>query len=155
MEDKHNEAIPAEELAKAQELINTLAKILKPYLSSLTPKERQENLKLGDKRLAFGTKAYEYATAYSQFCPAYLDMESFRTDMADVNNLRLLEISLRQLVDGVDDTVMIAGGEAYNQALVFYQAVKQAAKQDIVGAKAIYNELHSHFPGRSSRKKEE
>ena len=75
--------------------------------------------------------------------------------MADVNNLRVLEISLRQLVDGVDDTVMIAGGEAYKQALVFYQAVKQAAKQDIPGAKAIYNELQTRFPGRLGKKKEE
>ena len=155
MDNQHNTAIPAEVLEKIQEQINALAKLLKPYLFNLTPEERHANLKLGDKNLAFGTKAYEYAAAHPQFCPSYLDMESFRTDMADVNNLRIVEISLQQLVDGVDDTVMIAGGEAYNQALVFYQAVKQAAKQDIPGAKAIYNELQSHFPSRPTKKKEE
>ncbi len=41
MEDKHNEAIPAEELAKVQEEINVIAKLLKLYLPSLTPKELQ------------------------------------------------------------------------------------------------------------------
>jgi hypothetical protein len=75
--------------------------------------------------------------------------------MKDTTGLRVLEISLQQLLQGVDDTVMIAGSEAYNQSLVFYNAVKEAARQDIPGAKAIYDDLKTRFPGRPSSKKAE
>jgi hypothetical protein len=51
------------------------------------------------------------------------------------------------LEEGVDDTEMIAGSEAYQAALVFYKSVKVAAAQDIPGAKAVYDELKTRFPG--------
>jgi hypothetical protein len=43
---------------------------------------------------------------------------------------------------------MIAGSEAYQAALVFYSAAKVAAAQDIAGAKTVYEELRTRFPGR-------
>jgi hypothetical protein len=42
---------------------------------------------------------------------------------------------------------MVAGSEAYQAALVFYKSVKVAAAQDIPGAKAVYDELKTRFPG--------
>jgi hypothetical protein len=50
------------------------------------------------------------------------------------------------LSDGIDDTVMVAGSEAYQAALVFYNAVKAAAAQDIPGAKEVYSDLKARFP---------
>jgi hypothetical protein len=47
----------------------------------------------------------------------------------------------------VDDTEMVAGSEAYQSALVFYNSVKMAARQDISGDKAVYEELKKRFPG--------
>jgi hypothetical protein len=41
---------------------------------------------------------------------------------------------------------MAVGSEAYQAALVFYKSVKMAA-QDIPGAKAVYEELKTRFPG--------
>jgi hypothetical protein len=37
--------------------------------------------------------------------------------------------------------------EAYQAVLVFYKSVKIAAAQDIPGAKAVYEELKTRFPG--------
>lgn len=42
---------------------------------------------------------------------------------------------------------MTAGSEAYQAALVFYKSVKMAAAQDVPGAKAVYEELKTRFPG--------
>ncbi len=155
MDNKHNEAIPEPVLADAQEKIRELVKMLSPYLINLTATERQNILKMGDKTLGFAAKSYDYAQANSSFVPSYLDMDAFRIDMKDATGLRVLEITLLQLVQGVDDTIMLAGSEAYNQALVFYNSVKQAARQEIPGAKAIYNELQSRFPGRRTKKDEQ
>jgi hypothetical protein len=50
------------------------------------------------------------------------------------------------LEEGIGDTEMIPGSEAYQAALVFYKSVKMAAAQDIPGAKAVYEELKTRFP---------
>jgi hypothetical protein len=41
---------------------------------------------------------------------------------------------------------MVAGSEAYQAALMFYNVVKTAAAQDIPGAKEVYNDLKARFP---------
>ena len=154
MKDEHNIAIPANILAQAQEKANEIADLLKPYLFNLTPTQRKERLKLGDKSLAFAQKSYDYAQSNPAFVPSYLDMNMFSIDMEDTTGLRVLQITLAQLATGIDDTVMISGGEAYNASLVFYNAVKQAAKQNVPGAKAIYEELQKRFPSRPAKSKQ-
>jgi hypothetical protein len=54
---------------------------------------------------------------------------------------------IRQLDENASDTEMTAGSEAYQAALVFYKSVKMAAAQDVPGAKAVYEELKTRFPG--------
>jgi hypothetical protein len=51
----------------------------------------------------------------------------------------------------VEDTIMVAGSEAYHAALAVYHNVQTAAKQDIPGAKAIYEDLKNRFPGGKRR----
>ena len=75
-------------------------------------------------------------------------MAAFGVDMEDATGLRSLEITVRQLLQGVGDTVMLSGSEAYNEALIYYNAVKRAASEDIPGAKAEYEEMKNRFPGR-------
>jgi hypothetical protein len=70
----------------------------------------------------------------------------------DATGLRVLNISARQVADNIDDTAMVAGSEAYQASLVFYNAVKAASAQDIPGAKEVYNYLKARFPGRKHKK---
>ncbi|MDR2584519.1 MAG: hypothetical protein LBC75_13655, partial [Fibromonadaceae bacterium] len=53
-----------------------------------------------------------------------------------------------QLEEGINDTQMTAGSEAYQAALIFYNSVKIAASQGISGAKAVYEELKKRFPSK-------
>jgi hypothetical protein len=41
---------------------------------------------------------------------------------------------------------MVAGSEAYQSSLIFYNAVKAATAQDVPGAKEIYADLKARFP---------
>jgi hypothetical protein len=50
------------------------------------------------------------------------------------------------LEEGIGDTEMTTGNEAYQAAPVFYKSAKMAAAQDIPGAKAVYEELKTRFP---------
>jgi len=101
-----------------------------------------------DRLLAFVEKAYEYALQNPHLAPPYLDMAAFGIDFADAHGFWTLLNTVRQVEEGIDDTEMAAGGEAYQAALVFYKSVKIAAAQDVPGAKAVYEELRTRFPQR-------
>jgi hypothetical protein len=154
MENKHVIPIPSEVLAQAQTNIDATLALLAPYLLPLTPAERHDLPKMGDKTLSFVEKAQDYAHQYPALCPSYLDLQAFDTDMTDATGLRKVHIVAKQLSSDIDDTVMGAGSEAYQAALVFYNAVKAAAAQDIPGAKEVYNDLKARFPSIKRKPKE-
>jgi hypothetical protein len=146
MEDKHVIPIPPQVLAQAQANIDAALVALAPYLLPLTPAERHDLPKMGDKTLSFVEKAQDYAHQYPALCPSYLNVAEFDVDMTDATGLRRVHITAKQLSDDIDDTVMVAGSESYQAALVFYNAVKAAAAQDIPGAKEVYADLKARFP---------
>jgi hypothetical protein len=62
MEDKHVTPIPSDVLAQAN--IDAANALLAPYLLPLTPDERHDLPKMGDKTLSFVEKAQDYAHKY-------------------------------------------------------------------------------------------
>lgn len=46
----------------------------------------------------------------------------------------------------LDDTMMLAGSEAYVAALAFYNAVKGVGRANVPGAALIYEDLRGRFP---------
>jgi len=40
---------------------------------------------------------------------------------------------------------MVAGSEAYNAALVFYNSAKGASRVNVPGSEAVYNDLQQRF----------
>jgi hypothetical protein len=146
-DNKHIQAIPADVLTQAQTKVNEIAALLAPYIVALTPAERHELPKMGEKTISFVEKAYDFAKQNPNFVPPYLDITAFGTDFEDAHGLWTLVNSIRQLEENAGDTEMTAGSEAYQAALVFYKSVKMAAAQDVPGAKAVYEELKTRFPG--------
>jgi hypothetical protein len=113
---------------------------------ALTPAERRELPKMGEKTIGFVEKAYDFARQNPNLVPPCLDLDAFGVDFSDAHGLWTLLNSVQQLEETIDDTEMTAGSEACQAALVFYKSVKMAAAQDIPGAKAIYGELTTRFP---------
>ncbi|GHU46102.1 hypothetical protein FACS1894190_18160 [Spirochaetia bacterium] len=146
-ENQHVQAIPAEVLTQAQTKANELKTLLAPYMLALTPTERHELPKMGEKTIGFVEKAFDFAKQNPNLCPPYLDMTAFAIDFGDAHGLWTLLTTVQQIHQNIDDTEMAAGSEAYQAALVFYSSVKVAAAQDIPGAKAVYEELKTRFPG--------
>ncbi len=144
--NKHTQAIPENILAQAQAKIVEAATLLQPYLLALTPAEKQELPKMGPKTLNFVEKSHQAAHENPTLVPQYLEMDAFDVDFADAHGLWTLYNRIRQLEEGVADTQMTAGSEAYQSALVFYNSVKVAASSGVNGAKAVYEELKKRFP---------
>ena len=151
MNNIHNQSIPQEVLDQAISRINEAAAILKPYTLSLTPDERKNILKMGDKSSAFVEKALEYTKTNPEFIPAFMTSADLEIDLADSKNLVGPVSLVTQLLYSLDDTMMVAGSEAYYAALYYYKSVQQAATMNIPGAKAIYEELKKRFPSISRK----
>jgi hypothetical protein len=152
MENKHAQSIPQATIDAATQKFNEGYELLRPFLLQLSQEERQTLFKMGDKSLAFVEKAEELSKTNPQFCPSYFDAEGLRIDLSDAVNLRPLANRLQQIQRDVEDTMMVSGNEAITQALSFYSVVKQAARDKISGALAVYDELKKRFAlGRRSK----
>ena len=145
MENKINSIIPEEVVARAAGHLNDAVNELKPYLIALSPEERKTIPKMSDKTAPFVDKCLDYSNAAPQFAPPYMDKEALAGDLKVNNQLTPLFRTVKGLFDGLDDTVMESGAEAYLVALSYYNSVKQAAKMDVPGAKAIYEDLRKRF----------
>jgi hypothetical protein len=73
-------------------------------------------------------------------------LAAFGADFADAHGLWTLLNSVQQLEEGIDDTEMTAGSEGVSGGWCVTNPSKMAASQDIPGAKAVYEELHTRFP---------
>ena len=148
MENKVSITLPAEAVAQINQALATIEKNL-PALINLTAEERQSLPKMGDKTLAFVTKALEYAKQNPSVVPVFLNVPEFEKDVVGVTALNNILKPLQQLTEKLNDTTLEAGSEAYSSAFVFYTAVKGAAKAGIPGMKTINDDLQARFPGHS------
>jgi hypothetical protein len=141
----HTQSIPQDVVNEALRKFTEGYDILHPYLLALTTEERGSILKMGDKSVALVEKTVELAETNPQFCPPFFHLEDLKIDLADAVNLRVIRNRLQQLTREVDDTMMIAGSEAFTQTLSFYNVVKQAARDKIPGAQPLFDELKKRF----------
>jgi hypothetical protein len=147
MENRHSQSIPADVIQQINVKLNEIKTLMKPYAVTLTPAERRELPKMGEKSLSFVEKSHDYAVENPNFVPTFLDMSAFDLDYADARGLWVIRNNANQVYEMIDDSAMAAGSESYQAALIFYNAVKIAAAQDVPGAKVRYEELRQRFPG--------
>ena len=116
-----------------------------PFLVQLMPAERQSGSNLGDKRLAFVEKALTYARQKPQLGAGFMPLTDFERDLQIFFDLReALQIAV-PFVEMLSDTSFVAGTQAYQRALAFYELVKTGAKNGVPGADAIATDLGELF----------
>jgi hypothetical protein len=150
-ENKVSITLKPEDLKKVLDALNTANAVLKPYLIALTPAERQELPKMSDGTVPFVQKTLEYAQTNAGFVPAYIDVKELKTDFDAVEALAQIFRPIEQLYFNLSDTMTLSGSEAYVASLAFYNSVKQAAKINVPGAKAIAEDLKLRFAGQGKR----
>ena len=137
--------IPAEDLKKMVEAVNTLKTLTEKYLIALTPTERKGKLKMGDKSIPFVEKVIEYTKSNPKFVTEFMDVKALENDFQAVLELSNLLRPISQLFSGFSDTILLAGGETLSNALIYYNTVKQAAKNNVPDAKIIYEDLKKRY----------
>lgn len=142
--------IPAEVKAAVIAKLGEVREILKPYLVALTPDQRRELPKMGDKSLSFVQKTLGYIRSNPEFAPPFLNVEELSIDTVGAFDLQEVLQLLDPLCADVNDTELLCGSEAYMAALVYYNSVKQAAKLNQPAAKAIYEDLKQRFEAKGA-----
>ena len=136
-----------EVMLKLQECKTSLA----PYLQGLTTEERKSLFKMGNKTVANVQKTKSYVDTNPEFVPGYMDKTEFLKDEGVVSLLSPISNLALQLATDVDDTVMLAGSEALQAAMLYYGQVKEANSRGIPTARPIYEDLSQRFSKRTRR----
>lgn len=137
-----------EEIMKALDVIQRKL----PFLINMTLDERRTHLKMGDRSFPFVGKSLDYSKTNDHLVPPFLNVTEFDKDMVLLAQLTQIERPMLSLAEGISDTKLRAGSEAYSAALLFYQAVKLAAQMNIPGVKSIYEDLRARFPSRGAQR---
>jgi hypothetical protein len=96
--------------------------------------------------LAFVDNALTYAEQNPTLVPNFVDVAEARKDYILARDLNSIYQQMVTVLRSIEDTMMIAGSEAYDASLIFYSAVKGATKSNAPGAQAIYTDLKQRFP---------
>jgi len=147
--------IAQNDLTEIKKAIETLKTKLIPQLKAIQSEERRELAKMGDKTVAFVSKALEHCTANPELAPQFLDLNEFKSDVSAIETLRAIHSPLEQLTELLSDSMTLAGSDAYAAALMFYGSVKNAKKSNVAKAGTIYDDLAERFPTRKHNKQQD
>jgi hypothetical protein len=145
--------IPEADLAEVKASIATLQTKLLPHLVKLSPEERQELLKMGDKTVAFVHKSLEHCKNNPDLVPPFINPDELAVDVTAVETIRAIYQPMLQMTNALSDTMAVSGSEALSACLIFYSSVKNATRSSNQKAETIYNDLATRFPGRSRKEK--
>jgi hypothetical protein len=143
--------LTAEEVNKLNEGLKLIKEVLTPYLVTISTDDRKSLPKMNEKNLPFVKKALEYAETHPEFAPSYLSVAELRIDLEAFEALNRFARPLEKLNVSLEDTTILCGSEAYVAALSYYNAVKQAVKMNVAGAKVIYEDLKTRFEANGPR----
>jgi len=139
-------------LTEVKAAIGVLRTKLVPVLKTLPDQDRKELPRLGDKTTEFVRKSFEYSGIHPDLVPGYVDRPAFKTDLDALAVLQNLERELAPVNLALSDSALLAGSEAYQAALLFYNNVKVAKKANQGAAASVYDDLSARFPGSPAKK---
>ncbi|MFN8595174.1 MAG: hypothetical protein U0559_03200 [Anaerolineae bacterium] len=122
-ENRTAATIAETDVAAILQAIDTIKSRL-PFLIDLSPEERQALPKMGDKSQAFVRKALDLVQQDISFMPRSFEVEPMEQDVALFDSLQTVALALNRLTESVNDTLVVAGNEAYTAALVVYKSAK-------------------------------
>lgn len=154
--NKISVSMSAAEKKSVLDKVTALQTQLKPVLLfNLTAEDRKCMAKMGDRMAAFTGKSLTYAGQNPTLIPSFMSLDEANKDLALTMDLNEIHKKLSTLLLAIEDTMMVAGAEAYESGLIFYNAVKGASRSNIPGTKAIQEDLAAHFPRSKFSKKSE
>ena len=112
-------------------------------LIALSPEQRHQLTKMGDKSEAFCRRAVDVLSQHPDVLPRKFDLDGFRRDLAMLDALRERMVRLSRLYERGNDTQMALGSDLMTGALEGYAFLKVAGKGE--GLDEMRNLLAARF----------
>lgn len=152
MENRIHIQIPEADMKAIMDALKVIEEKTKPFIHILDAQERRDLPKMGEASEPFVEKTIDYAKSNPEFMPPYVKADDMEVDFKSVQQLNKIVRPMRQLLDGLEDTNMLAGSEAYVAALSYYNSVKLGNRMNMPGALAIYEDLKKRFKQKPKKK---
>ena len=134
----------AAQITDVKNAINTINTSIS-FSVSLTPAERSSLPKISVANKSFTEDAINALANNAALFPSYLDVKLMQNDFNLYQQLDELATMLRQTLERIEDTRILAGSEAYVAALSVYKLVGAAASAGVQGTDTIYEQLRERF----------
>lgn len=141
-----NTTATAAQLTAVRTALQTISTNL-PFLIGLTIDERIALPAINVNNKAFTEDAINAAVNNATLIPSYVNVTNMQNDLSLFTQLDELILLIKQLLERLEDTQLLAGSEAYISALAVYKLIGSAADAGVPGADSIYNQLKSRFAG--------
>jgi hypothetical protein len=148
MQNKINATLSEADRDRILELINQIFALL-PFLINLTPEERRELPRMGDKSRAFVLASLALAEQDDSFLPRSFDVAEMRQDEDLYAALTMVYTALAILFEKLQDTMLLTGSDLYVAALEVYDAAKRKGGSDGGGLDHLLDALGQRFARRS------
>ena len=151
-ENKISQFYTAEQVNTA---VQKIAEIKAQFTGLLTllPDERTMYLRMGERTVPFVQKAIDYGVRTPAFVPSFVSMPELQKDFQSAQMLLQVSKQLQELQNLIDDTLLVAGSEAYTSALAIYKNTRQAASHGVQGASEASDDMQNRFAGQGPKKK--
>jgi len=118
-----------------------------PFLINITNDDKKHIAKIAVGSVGWMEEVLNYMTANPKFVPPYVTVSKVSNQVELTKKLAPIAAAVDQVNSMLDSTFAVVGSQAYAAARSFYVSVEDAAKKNVPGAKAIYEELKKRFPG--------
>ena len=146
MQNRINQTISEADRQAVLDAFTTILTKL-PFLVDLTPDERRELPKMGDKSVAFVRKSVEMAQEGAAYLPGAFDAVEFKSDMTLYDTLLPFLQKATKLQELLDDTLVLVGSDLYVAALDHYSAAKRSGETG--GLDGLMGDLGRRFTRRA------
>lgn len=154
MQNRIDAVLSATDRDKILDSISQIRALL-PFLINLTPEERRELPRMGDKSRAFVLASLNLAEEDDSFLPRSFDKAEMRRDEDLFVSLTVIYTALAILFEKLQDTMLLTGSDLYVAALEIYDAAKRKGGSDSGGLDQLLDALGQRFARRRTKKTEE
>ena len=118
---------------------------LMPFAVGLSARERLTYPALGEKGTQFVQKSVESMRINTSLLPGFVELSKVENLYAMYNDMLAIVESIQQLERLASDTMHIAGNQARNLSLAFYNSVQRGAISNVPGAQSVLENLKTRF----------
>ena len=122
------------------------------FCASLTDKQRQAKLKLGDANAAFADKSVGYMGTNPEYISMLYPMTEVNKDVKGVSQIDKFLSRLQLALRKVEDTRMLMGSDVVHAGIAYMNNAGEANYHGQAEAEPIYKDLSDSYPGGSPSK---